>query len=263
MRQFLERLPIHPCATAYRKGLSLRDNALPHAGAGPILKMDLKEFFPSIRGRDWDSYCRAGGFFENGEDIYLSERLLFYRPNGVRLLRLSIGAPTSPIVSNILMYEFDNAVTKAVSGDSVIYTRYADDLTFSAPRTGHLTGVQRAVSRVIREMRYPKLGVNKAKTTYATKKFHREVTGLIISNDGRITVGRERKRILFAKVYSFLQGTLSDNETRRLAGMISYVRSVEPEFLEVLERKYGERTLVDIAEYASLFRGRVILDDGD
>lgn len=176
---------------------------------------------------------------------------------------MSIGAPTSPIVSNILMFEFDEAVMQAVSGDSVVYTRYADDLTFSAPRTGHLTGVQRAVSRVIRGMRYPKLAINKAKTTYATKKYHREVTGLIISNDGRITIGRERKRLLFAKIYSFQKGELSDNETRRLAGVISYVRSVEPDFLDVLVRKYGEHSLAEITEYASLFRGRIISEDVD
>lgn len=261
MRQFLERMPVHPCATAYRKGFSLRDNALPHAGAGPILKMDLKDFFPSIRGRDWDSYCHARGFFESREDVYLSERLLFFRPIGGRLLRLSIGAPTSPIVSNILMFDFDHAVQDAVSSDSVTYTRYADDLTFSAPRTGHLTGVQRAVARVIREMRYPKLSINKAKTTYATKKYHREITGLIISNDGRVTIGRERKRLIFAKVYSFLKGDLSDNETRRLAGVISYVRSVEPDFLDVLVRKYGDESLTEIVEYASLFKGRIAPQD--
>src|SRR5258707_11483683 len=45
----LKDLPVHPCAKGYREHLSILDNALPHAGHRPILKMDLKDFFPSIR----------------------------------------------------------------------------------------------------------------------------------------------------------------------------------------------------------------------
>jgi len=55
----LNKLPVHPAATAYRPGMSILDNALPHAAPnGPILKSDLRDFFPSIRSSDWVAYCR-------------------------------------------------------------------------------------------------------------------------------------------------------------------------------------------------------------
>ena len=87
MSAVLEALPIHQCATAYRRGLSIRDNAKPHSGDGAILKMDFRNFFPSIRGLDWITYCREHGVFESPEDLYLSERLLFYRDKSSPSLR--------------------------------------------------------------------------------------------------------------------------------------------------------------------------------
>ena len=235
---FLSELPIHPAATAYRLGASLRDNVLPHVHSGPILKMDLKNFFPSIRVQDWTSYCEERSIFEE-EDVNLSGQLLFYRQPGTRALRLAIGAPSSPILSNILMFDFDAAVDEAVSRDKVIYTRYADDMTFSAPRTGHLTVVKRSVAQTIRRVRYPKLEINDEKTVYATKKYRRVVTGLTISNDERVTLGRDRKRLISSQVHHATLGKLSRSELESLSGMLAFANAVEPEFLGSLRRKYG------------------------
>jgi RNA-directed DNA polymerase len=56
--EFLDRLPVHSAATAYRRGMSIVDNAVPHAINGPILKFDFKDFFPSIDAMDWKIYCK-------------------------------------------------------------------------------------------------------------------------------------------------------------------------------------------------------------
>src|SRR5690554_1953604 len=50
---YLSKLPVHPAAMAYRTGLSILDNAKVHAGSGSILKMDFRDFFPSIRKASW------------------------------------------------------------------------------------------------------------------------------------------------------------------------------------------------------------------
>jgi hypothetical protein len=144
------------------------------------------------------------------------------------------------------MFDFDSAVTEAVKADRVVYTRYADDLTFSAPRTGYLTGVQSAVARVIRNQSYPKLEINNDKTTYATPKYHRSVTGLTLANDGRVTLGRDRKRLIRAQVHHAIQGVLAPDELRKLAGMLAFARSVEPAYLEVLAASYGAERLAMI-----------------
>lgn len=236
---FLTNLPLHQSATAYRAGLSIRDNAAPHIGHGPILKLDLRNFFPSIRSQDWVSYCRDSGCLRSEEDVHLTASLLFHRQSGYRLLRLAVGAPSSPMLSNILMFDFDTRITKIVAKDRVTYTRYADDLTFSAPRAGFLNGVIKMVAGTIRALKYPKLEINAEKTTFITSKYRRTVTGLTITNDDRVTIGRESKRQLHAAVHQALFSRLSSEELQVLAGTLAYVNSVEPEFLSVLRRKYG------------------------
>lgn len=250
----LVHLPIHPSATAYRSGKSLRDNAAPHAHNGPILKMDLKNFFPSIRVQDWHTYALRTSILDE-EDTVLSGQLLFHRIPATRVLRLAIGAPSSPTLSNILMYDFDSAVTSSVERDHVVYTRYADDLTFSAQRTGFLTGVQSAVAGVVRSTRSPKLEINKDKTTYATKKYHRVVTGLTLSNDGRVTIGRDRKRTISSAMHHATLGELSAAEIDHLSGMLAFVNSVEPAFLEVLRAKYGDDAVDRVVHHTPSRKG--------
>jgi RNA-directed DNA polymerase len=252
MSVLLVNLPIHDCALAYRKGKSIRDNALTHAGNGPILKMDLKEFFPSIKSRDWTSYCIENEVLNDVDDLFLTERILFFRMPSARLLRLSIGAPSSPMLSNILMREFDELVLTAVVKDRVRYTRYADDLTFSAPRTGHLVNVQSGVAKIIRSLRYPKLDINGDKTTYATRKYHRAVTGLTLANDGRVTLGRERKRQISAMVHAVAQGKVDVAGVHAISGQLAFVNAAEPAFLDVLRRKYGPSIILQIQKTTAL-----------
>lgn len=235
----LSKLPVHPSATAYKIGHSIADNAKPHVENGPILKLDLKEFFPSLRSRDWELYCKRNGCLEEEIDIALSARLLFRRAKGESVLRLAIGAPSSPILSNILMHEFDVKIVQAIEKDHVVYTRYADDMTFSAPRTGYLTGVIKQVARVIRTLDSPMLDLNVKKTVCATKKYRRSITGLILSNDGRVTIGRDKKRSTRAAVHRAVRGLLTASELQILAGTLAYINAVEPAFLGVLKNKYG------------------------
>lgn len=239
MEEVLGNLPIHPAAMAYRKGMSIRSNAAAHAQNGPIRKYDFKDFFPSIRDHDWREYCRESGVFASAEDVYLSTQILFQRRPGVTTLRLAIGAPSSPLLSNILMYRFDSIVSELVKIDHVTYTRYADDLTFSAKRTGFLNSVDRALRKALREVPFPRLQINEAKTVSATPKYKRLVTGLILTNDHKVSIGHERKRRIRAAVHYAQQGKLSAEELRQLAGFLAFAYDVEPEFVERLNNRYG------------------------
>lgn len=239
VRILISKLPVHPAATAYRPGSSILQNALPHVGAGPILKMDFRDFFPSIRSDDWGRYCRETECLTDPEDILLTSHLLFHRPKGGRVMRLAIGAPSSPAVSNALMFDIDSRIFERVSKDKIIYTRYADDLTFSAPRTGYLVRTISDISKIVRDTRYPKLAVNADKTTYITKKFGRYVTGLTITNDGEISIGRDNKRKIHAAVHRSTVSNINKSERQILSGMLAYVNAVEPDFIEKLIAKYG------------------------
>jgi RNA-directed DNA polymerase len=247
---YLSRLPVHPSAMAYVLGRSIRMNAATHAENGPILKLDLRNFFPSIRSSDWMAYCADHDLFDDPADRRASARILFRRERGAHVHRLSIGAPSSPLISNLLMYEFDREIAATVAKDFVTYTRYADDMTFSAKRTGFLTGVEKAVRHALATLRYPRLYLNDDKRVLATTKYRREITGLIITNDNLVSLGRDRKRLLRAQIHRFRLGELDRSASVRLAGHMAFAFDVEPAFFARMERVFGKETLAALRAVA-------------
>jgi RNA-directed DNA polymerase len=135
LQEKLSLFPVHNCATAYMEGNSIAENALVHVNSGPILKMDFESFFPSIKAADWSKFARKYKRDEiETKDIPLYSKLLFWgeeKKNKVPRC-LSIGAPTSPALSNILLFALDTELSCYAQRLGVKYTRYADD---SVPRT--------------------------------------------------------------------------------------------------------------------------------
>jgi hypothetical protein len=141
------------------------------------------------------------------------------------------------------MHDFDALITEMVSKDEVAYTRYADDLTFSARRTGFLTDVERSLREAIRSTKSPHLMINEDKTVLATTKYKRMVTGLILTNDCKVSIGYKRKREIRAALNNEKYGRLTLRERVQLAGLLAFVNDVEPEFLTRLKAKYGDEML--------------------
>lgn len=251
VEMFLKDLPIHQSATAYRAGLSIGNNAQIHAGHGPILKLDFSNFFPSIRSEDWERYARNAGILTDG-DVRLSALLLFRQYPDQRVLRLSIGAPSSPIISNLLMFDFDRMVTAEAERRGIRYTRYADDMTFSGQRIGMLKDMMAIVPETLRKITYPKLKLNETKTAFVTTAFRRVVTGVVLSNDGTISLGRDKKRLLRAQVHRASQGALDVEQLQELSGYLSFVNVVEPDFLMRLREKYGAKLIKRIQRAADV-----------
>ncbi len=184
--------------------------------------------------------------FNDKEDIDISTRILFHQSKAGSMLRLAIGAPSSPPLSNVLMFNFDSKMSELVSRDHVTYTRYADDLTFSAKRTGFLNGVERTLRQLIREMRSPSLKINEAKTVLATRKHKRLVTGLVLTNDGEVSIGYERKRALRAALHHAELGRLDRAQKLRLRGLLAFVQAVEPTFFDRLVDRYGSTLITNL-----------------
>ena len=69
------------------------------------------------------------------------------------------------------------------------------------------------------------------------------MTGLVLTNDGLVSIGREKKREIRAAFHAFTHGTLKSDQVNSLAGMVAFIKAVEPEFLDRLARKYGATEL--------------------
>ena len=117
--------------------------------------MDFRNFFPSIKGSDLSAYLDRTRSELSPEDQSLLIRTLFWRSKRRGDLVLSIGAPSSPTVSNALMWEFDGRVASQCRALGVEYTRYSDDLTFSTNKGHTLLRVENAVKDACKAIQSP------------------------------------------------------------------------------------------------------------
>ena len=152
---------------------------------------------------------------------------------------MSIGVPSSPMLSNILLYDFDKKVQAFCAKKKVKYSRYADDLTFSTNRPNVLREVEIQIAEICKRMEHPKLQLNPEKTVHASRGGARRVTGLVLANSGEVSLGHARKRLIRAQVHHFLAGRLNPDEAAKLRGMLAFVNSVEPAFIQRLRAHYG------------------------
>lgn len=234
-------LPVHDAATAYRQGVSVRDNALAHLRGNFLLKLDIQDFFPSLKAVDVSDLLRRNALLLgrdlSEEDIAFVESIISRRGS------LPVGAPSSPGISNQLMFEFDAAVSQRCASFDVRYTRYADDLFFSTNVPNVLKGIHLYVADVLGGMEHPKLKLNAAKTTYTSRRRKRIVTGVVLTSDGKVSLGRAKKRQIRSLVQRYRDAKLDWLGAEYLSGFLAYAASVEPNFIASLQTKYGHEVI--------------------
>lgn len=243
----LQALPIDSHATAYRHGYSIRDHVEPHRRSHFLLKLDFKDFFPSLT----DSALRhrlAIDAAYTEQDKFILTQLLFRKARSQSTYRLSIGAPSSPLISNYLLLEFDQRLAEYCSTNSLRYTRYADDIAVSSREAGALDRAKEFVESLIGELAYLNLRLNTEKTVNVSKKFRRMMVGLVIANQGNVSLGREKKRRLRAAMHALSQGRLSAEELAKLRGQLAFSMSVDREFVTALCNRYGLNSLSEVGK---------------
>lgn len=234
------KLPVHECATAYKDGASIKINASRHQGNQYIAKFDFKNFFTSIKEKDlFDHLTKHFGEELSEDDVKMVARLSCISVPSRKQLCLSIGAPSSPFLSNSVMYEFDCAINCWCREKKVTYTRYADDLTFSTNEKGLSSEIEPTIRAAIRSIEYPVLYLNNKKTIHLSKRHQRRVTGVVINNEGDLSLGRERKRAISTLIHRFIIGIIADDEIFTLQGLLGFAKDIEPDFLIRMRKKYG------------------------
>ena len=232
-------LPVHECASAYKDGASIKMNAIAHRGNSYITKLDFKDFFPSIKFSDLVKHISKYLSDKlDAQDVQDIARISCIRLKGTDDLCLSIGAPSSPMLSNTVMYEFDTQVATWSAANGITYTRYADDLTFSSNVKGISSSIEPFIQNIARTLDYPSLILNNKKTTHVSKKFQRRITGIIINNEGNISLGRDKKREISSLIHRYSIGILPAHEVFRLQGLLGFAKDVEPLFVARMRGKY-------------------------
>ncbi|AIS53815.1 retron St85 family RNA-directed DNA polymerase [Vibrio coralliilyticus] len=254
-RAFLElyEFPVHDSAMAYCKGKGIKENALAHSKNSYLLKTDLENFFnsitPPIFWQCMEKCASTVPQFTKQEKV-LVEKLIFWCPSKDRngKLVLSIGAPSSPAISNFCLYQFDDFMSDVCYDHKITYTRYADDLTFSTNEKDLLHTIINSIQYSLNYFFSNSLKLNHSKTVFSSRAHNRHVTGITINNHGRLSLGRERKRYIKHLVNQFKYNQLSESDIFHLQGLLSFARHIEPKFIFRLKDKYTNELVQRIYE---------------
>lgn len=223
--------PVHNAAYAYRAGRGIGDHARAHAGAQYMLRMDMEDFFPSITMPDVIAVLEERADLDSADAEWAA--LIACREHC-----LTIGAPSSPTLSNAVCFQMDESLDGEARRVGARYTRYADDLYFSTSSPRVLGRLERNAHIVIRSQRIPShLRVNRKKTVHSSTRGRMSVTGLILTPSGSVSIGRGKKRIVRSKVHRL--DSLSPEARRRLSGYLAFVRDVEPQYIDRLYVSFG------------------------
>jgi len=233
----------HRLSHGFREEHSIFTNAVVHQRQRYVLNFDLEDFFGTI------NFGRVRGYFTTNKHFAL-------HPDVATLIaqischesKLPQGAPTSPVVSNLIGNILDMRLVKLARANGCSYSRYADDITISTsapsfpeaiavhgdfPKRWTLSG---AVCHAVKACGF---SINASKTRLQHRRSRQDVTGVVVNR--RVNVKSDYQRRLRVMVHHLRStgefhrsvsalGTTGDTEVReekgtraQLQGMIAFV----------------------------------------
>ncbi|MGZ3456114.1 MAG: reverse transcriptase family protein [Polyangiales bacterium] len=219
LHEILDRVPAHQAAHGFSRGRSIVSCAAPHAGQEVVVRMDLEDFFSSVRSPRLTGLFRSMGYPEEVART-LSSLCCNRVPNGVidvgrrdahvrakgalpdargaildRFARharhlaephLPQGAPTSPALSNLAARGLDVRLSGLARSMDATYTRYADDLVLSGGRALARDDLHALVAAIAVDEGF---AVNHRKTRVMRQGVRQHVTSVTVN--ARPNVDRE------------------------------------------------------------------------
>jgi retron-type reverse transcriptase len=240
-RLLVQKLPVSEQAHGFRCQRSICTNARPHVGQRVVLKMDLKNFFPSVHmgrvrglliayGYSYPVAATLAVLMTEAERQPVEENgVIFHVPVGPRYCVQ--GAPTSPGLCNAVLLTLDHRLTGLARHFGWVYSRYADDLTFSGGDVHQGPGLLRIAGRIIAAEGFH---VNAGKTRLMRSGSRQTVTGLVVNRE--LGLPRQERRRLRAALHR--QRLRHEAPDARLLGKLAYLHMVNPRQAEALGRAY-------------------------
>jgi RNA-directed DNA polymerase len=241
LRNIAEKLLVHGSVHGFLAGRSTLTNAASHPDPDLVVKVDLKDFFPTITFPRVKGVFRKAGYreevatllallcTESPREVVEQDGKTYFVALGPRCLPQ--GAPTSPALTNTLGLRLDRRLSGLARKLGWRYTRYADDLTFSLPaghkgppRVGTLLG---SIRRIVEGEGFQ---VHPDKTAVARNGGRQRITGLVVNGDGPPRVPRDFKRRLRAAIHNRTRGkpTPEGESLSTLIGWAAYIHMTDP-----------------------------------
>lgn len=264
----------HSAANGFIQGKSIKDGALLHSGNKFVYNVDLKDFFSSVdRSRVWGRLTvppfRLSGNVKRKKIADIIAQLCCHEMEVERFINgawqtvtehvLPQGAPTSPMLTNSICERMDICLTGAAKRFGLVYSRYADDLSFSSNHNAYkIDGAFIAeMNRIILEQNFH---LKSSKTRLQKREYRQEVTGLVVNETPNVPkryikelrkwlylwerYGYSRTAVLFLKAYYKDKGHVKHPNARMenvLDGKLNYLKMVrgssDPRYID-LKRRY-------------------------
>lgn len=229
----LNKIPTHKYAKAYIKGKSIKENVRFHRNKRIVLTLDINNFFDSLSIKQVNDCFKEMGYSSILSSLFAKICCL----NGA----LPQGAPTSPYLSNIIMFDFDCCMQDFCNKSRIMYTRYADDLTFSGD-----FDCAEIIFNVKKNLEDLNLTINDSKTKIMFQDQQQIVTGLVVNNKIQVPHSeRNEIRMIVHCINKFgVENHLSRINCKKgkyikhLLGRINYILFINPNDQEFI--KYRE-----------------------
>lgn len=227
----LSSIKLHEKTFAFRPNYSIKDNAIIHLNQKELLKIDIEDFFGSIRiNRIIGVFQRLG--YTYSLSIYLAALCCY---NGY----LPQGASTSPMLSNIIGGVLDIRLSALAKKFELNYSRYADDITFSGKEIP-----KKLIYYCYDILEEEGFEPNKKKTILKTEKERKIVTGLCVTGD-KIRVPKSYRRKFRQEIYFLKKNGIKEYNGEigqvdplyiyRMLGKAYFILNVEPDNIFVQE----------------------------
>ena len=225
-KSIYEELGIKPnISHAFEEGKSIITNAKIHRNKRIVVNVDLSDFFDSIH------IGRVCGFFEKNKYFNLPhEPAITIAQLACYQGRLPQGAPTSPIITNLICQVLDMHLLSFAKRYRLDYTRYADDISFSTNDKAFLETWDSFYAELEKKIRKAGFSLNEKKTRITYRDSKQVVTGLVVNK--KISVDHAYCRKVRAMAHSlYTNGSYSvdgvEGNIRQLEGRFAFIDQIE------------------------------------
>ena len=237
----LSQYPISKYAKAYKTGSNVVQNAQPHVGKKKILKLDIEGFFDHILYSQVKDIVFYKEKFAETIRVLLT-MLCYYKES------LPQGAPTSPAITNIIMYDFDETVGAFCLKKNIAYTRYCDDMTFSGD-----FDEEEIISFVKGELRKLGLFLKNRKTAIIPATKRQTVTGIVVNE--KLNITKEYKKAIRQEMYYIRKFGLDEHLSKLgISDKRGYLLSLRGRIAFVLQTIPNDREFAGYRNFLNISR---------
>lgn len=256
--QYFQHAEISSCAAAYVKGRTIKEQAMQHVNSKLVVKLDIENFFGSITYQKvFDSVDEAlnrspliGPYHKMNAQPnlklrkYNSELSWFVAKACTLNGSLPQGAPTSPMLSNMVFLPLDKAICYYCKDHGINYTRYSDDMIFSGDF--HPFELISFIRKLLLRNGYI---LNENKIVVAGRGKQQKITGVVVNQKPQ--ADRKYRREIRQDIYYIGKYGLEEHllkkgvlikedqiaehmvkELQKLIGRIAFVLQIDPDNIE-------------------------------